>query len=139
MGESRVKEAWLKHPELKAFLDTILEEFAPVSVILYGSTSVGGEGEWSDIDILVISKKFSGMTPHEKIGALLEFKVGRVEALGYAPEEFLSMVKKMNPLALDAAVRGLPLYDEGFLDKARKLVKRLKIERRGRMWIKREE
>ncbi|KPV64032.1 MAG: Nucleotidyltransferase domain protein [Candidatus Bathyarchaeota archaeon BA2] len=139
MGESGVKEAWLKRPELKTFLDTILKEFAPVSVILYGSTSVGGEGAWSDIDILVISEKFSGMKPHEKIGALLEFKAGRVEALGYTPEEFLSMVKKMNPLALDAAVRGLPLYGEGFFNKARELVKQLKIEKRGKMWIKKEQ
>jgi len=52
-----------------------------VSVILYGSTAVGGEGAWSDIDVMVISERFSGLKPHERVGALLEFKAGRVEAL----------------------------------------------------------
>lgn len=37
------------------------------------------------------------------------------------------------------ATVGLPLYGEEFFDKARELVKQLKIERRGRMWIKKEQ
>ena len=136
MGESGVTEVWLKHPELKTFLDKVLTKFAPVAVILYGSAAVGQEGAWSDLDVMVISDEFGGLKPHERVGALLEFKVGRIEALGYTPDEFLSMVKKMNPLALDAAVRGVPLYGGDFLYRARNLVKRLKIKRRGRMWIR---
>ena len=138
MGESRVKEVWIKYPELKTFLDMVLTEFAPVAVILYGSAAVGREGAWSDVDIIVISEKFSGLKPHERVGALLRFKAGKIEALGYTPDEFLNMVRKMNPLALDAAAQGLPLYGEDFFNKAKKLLKQLKIERRGKLWIRKE-
>jgi predicted nucleotidyltransferase len=64
-------------------------------VILFGSYAKGNPKKYSDIDIAVISPKFSRMNELERIKLLLdcvhrirhEFPVD-IETFGYTPEEF---------------------------------------------------
>ena len=63
----------------------------PEKVIVYGSQAKGGSNEYSDIDVVVISRDFASMNLRERL-EILGMAAARimepVQALGYTPEEF---------------------------------------------------
>ncbi len=62
----------------------------PQRLILFGSHVADNSDEWSDIDLLVISKDFEGMEMLqrlERLGIAAARIWEPVEALGYTPEE----------------------------------------------------
>lgn len=62
----------------------------PEQVLLFGSYARGTAHEWSDIDIVVISKDFEKIPPLKRLEmlSLATWKVdSRIEALGYTPKE----------------------------------------------------
>ena len=65
-------------------------------VILFGSYARGNPGEYSDIDLVVISKDFKNYNLRERL-ELLGLAAGKVfepiEALGYTPEEMVKEKK----------------------------------------------
>jgi len=83
-------------PEVRRFLSekwALIEElFAPEHVILFGSRVNGTPHEWSDIDLIVVSRTFAE-TPF--IGRAYHFKTAirphiATTVLCYTPEEFAS-------------------------------------------------
>lgn len=134
MGEEAFRKAWVK--DVKAFLGKLSERIRVESAIVHGSAARGAGGQWSDVDLLVVSDDFLNVPLLDRLSLLIELKVGRVEALGYAYEELRRMVDRGNPLALGALVEG-----EAVIESER--VKRLKEEarkmyfRRGRAWFPR--
>ena len=101
---------------IEHFIQEIVENFNPSAIILHGSAVKGNYVEkLSDIDIIVISPKFNDIDPKDRFTYLLglaQKHALRVEALGYTPNEFIRMIKKLNFFALDAVYYGLPLHDE---------------------------
>ena len=62
----------------------------PQSILLYGSHARGTADEWSDIDLVVISKDFAGIPPSERLELLSHAAwpvQASIEALGYTPQE----------------------------------------------------
>jgi len=92
---------------LRAFLGRVEARLGRVEgVILFGSVARGQAGEWSDVDVLVVSDAFEGMPVPDRIGLLLELAGPRVEPLGYTYAELTRMVRRANPLALGALIEG---------------------------------
>ena len=124
MLREKLKKIKLPNPAgMEHFVQEIVEKLAPTSIILHGSAAKGTfVDKLSDIDIIVISPKFSDINPKDRFTRLLELAQRhrlRVEALGYTPQEFLRMIKRLNFFALDVVYYGLRLHDEnGFWDKA---------------------
>ena len=124
MLREKLKKVKIPNPVgLERFVQEIAENLAPSSVILHGSAAKGTfVDKLSDMDIIVISPKFSDIDPKDRFTRLLELAQRhrlRVEALGYTPQEFLRMIKRLNFFALDVVYYGLRLHDEnGFWDKA---------------------
>lgn len=86
----------IKDPEVLRFLSEkwgqIEQEFSPEHFILFGSRINGVPHEWSDIDMIVVSRAFVG-TPF--IGRAFRFKTAiephvATTVLCYTPEEFAS-------------------------------------------------
>jgi len=80
---------------LAQFIKETRKRIPVEKVILFGSHALGSPKKYSDIDIAVISPKFSGMNDLKRIKLLLDcahrIKSGLtidIEAFGYTPEEY---------------------------------------------------
>lgn len=106
--------------------------------ILYGSMARGDYNVWSDIDFLLISDKLPEK-PLERLELLYSFTDLPVEVKGYTRNEFLKMIERRNPLALDALVDGKVIVDDGFWEVAKnkfeEVKKRYELVRERRRWI----
>lgn len=81
----------------------------PQQVILYGSHAAGTATEASDIDVVVVSESFSGMSYWERIEVLTEaiYAVyAPVEAVAMTPEEW----QAGDSMIVDFARKGEVLY-----------------------------
>ncbi len=86
--------------------------------VLYGSMARGDYNVWSDIDFLVISDKLPE-DPLKRLELLYSLTDTPIEVKGYTKNEFLKMIEKRNPMALDALVEGKVIVDDGFWEVAR--------------------
>jgi len=100
--------AWAD-PEVRRFVDErlsrIREAFAPEAVLLFGSRVRGQSDRWSDIDLVIVSKRFAGMHALDRMRLFdEEIRPHRhVDALCYTPEEFA--LKASQPTIVAEAVR----------------------------------
>lgn len=106
--------------------------------ILYGSMARGDNNLWSDIDFLVISDKLPE-NPLKRLEFLYSFIETPIEVKGYTRNEFLKMIEKRNPLALDALVEGQVILDDGFWgmaeNKFEETKKKYELVRENKRWI----
>jgi predicted nucleotidyltransferase len=75
---------------IKKFIDLVSEEFPLKSVYLFGSYAKGNAGEYSDIDLAVVSDKFEGSRFFDKkklIKYLLKSSTD-IEVHPYRTEDF---------------------------------------------------
>ncbi len=76
------------------FLTVLQESVSVKAVYLFGSFARGNAGEFSDIDLAVISPVFEKMKPFERLVFLgrVAWEAGtpRIEAIGFTPREFAS-------------------------------------------------
>ncbi len=98
---------------LKEYSNTLSSLIGDFTGILYGSMARGDNNVWSDIDFLVISDKLPD-NPLERLEFLYSLTEIPIEVKGYTKNEFLRMIEKRNPLALDALVEGQVILDDGF-------------------------
>lgn len=81
------------------------------TAILIGSYARGDFNLWSDIDIVLISE-FKG-SPLERL-KILDINPG-FQVIPLTPTEFKILVKKKDPLAVEALEYGIILRDDGYL------------------------
>ncbi len=108
--------------------------------ILYGSMARGDNNVWSDIDFLVISDNLPE-NPMERLELLYSLVETPIEVKGYTRKEFLKMIDKRNPLALDSLVEGRVIIDDGFWEIAKKefesTKKKYELVRENKRWVSR--
>lgn len=106
--------------------------------VLYGSMARGDNNLWSDIDFLVISDKLPD-NPLKRLEFLYSLTDTAIEVKGYKRKEFIKMIEKRNPLALDALVEGKLVVDDGFWEVARnkfeEVKKRYELVKGQKKWI----
>jgi predicted nucleotidyltransferase len=80
---------------LNKYLGKIKSIYAPDEMWLWGSRAYGSPGEYSDIDLIVVSRKFSDIKFLrrmykfiETIGLLGDKNAEAVDVLCYTPDEF---------------------------------------------------
>jgi len=109
--------------KLNQFINDLAKKLNPLTLILHGSLVKGQFiDKFSDIDIIVISPKLKNIDFKNRFLMLLEEAqkhLLKADIIAYTPQEFLKMIKELNPFALDAVFYGVPLYDEkGFWRRA---------------------
>lgn len=123
---------------LKEYSNTISSNIGNFTGILYGSMARGDNNVWSDIDFLVISDKLPD-NPLERLEFLYSLTEIPIEVKGYTRNEFLRMIEKRNPLALDALVEGQIILDDGFWkiakNKFEETKKKYELIRKKKRWI----
>lgn len=133
MGTGEAHEAWRKTVEktLKSLLGIVKVE----SALLFGSWSRGGGGEWSDVDLLIVSSDVKNLKVLDRFKLAVEIASPKADVFLYTFEELETMVKRGNPLALSALIEGKPII---LSQRVEDLIKRAKnaYTRTGRAWIR---
>ncbi|MCC6054802.1 MAG: nucleotidyltransferase domain-containing protein [Thermosphaera sp.] len=133
MGEEAIRENWVKNVE--RVLSELSREFNVEAAIVFGSWSKSGGGDWSDVDLLIVSNSVSELRILDRFALTSEFRKWRVDVFLYTLKELENMVNKGNPIALSALVEGIPLIMNREVEKLRrKAISTYK--RTGRVWIK---
>ncbi len=125
---------------LKEYSKAVSSKLGKFTGILYGSMARGDYNIWSDIDFLVISDKLpeNPLKRLEYLYSLTDTDTP-IEVKGYTRNEFLKMIEKRNPLALDALVEGKVIVDDGFWEIAKnkfeEVKKRYELVKGDKCWI----
>jgi len=84
---------------IKDYVKLLRTKYGAEKIILFGSRAKGTNLKYSDVDLIVISKKFEGINWLKRIGDLSQDWEGLIDLdiLGYTPEEF---EKKKNQLCI---------------------------------------
>lgn len=85
----------------------------PVSAVVIGSYARGDFNQWSDVDLLVISPKFT-QNPLSRFEQLIEVlnKYPSLEIIPLTPREFERQRKLKTPMAEEATLKGVVIRDE---------------------------
>lgn len=89
---------------LTVWLERVRTKFELSQAYLYGSFARGNPHEGSDIDLVLIGN-FAGKLPY-RILSVLETTDLPIQPLCYTAEEWDSMVRSQNPLALEVLRTG---------------------------------
>ncbi len=132
MGKGEIEEFWIRR--LEKIIDELSGKFQIEAVIVFGSWVRGGGGDWSDLDVLIVSDEFKGLDVLKRFEISALYRPLRIDLFLYTYDELVNMVRRMNPLAISALA-------EGILIRASERVLRLmdevrnKFVRKGRVWI----
>jgi predicted nucleotidyltransferase len=101
-------------PEIRRFvsecLDRIRARFHPEALVLFGSRIAGQPHEWSDIDLVLVSRRFEGQHVLDRVRAFDEeiHPHRQVDAFCLTPTEFAARLGGPSVVA-EAARSGLRL------------------------------
>jgi len=125
--------------EIKKYIEA-LKTLKPKLVILHGSIARKEFGLGSDVDLIVVSDNLPDKIM-DRIKLLYEIDETKapLDIKGYKSEEIREMIKKGNPLIMDAMEDGIILFaDENFLKEILEFYKeeRKNFKRIEKGWIK---
>lgn len=102
--DERVEE-WLDE-----FLEVVKEKYSPEKILIFGSRARGDHLLESDVDLVIVSKKFEGVNWLTRIREVADLWPGLVllEPLCYTPEEFEKKKKEIG-IVSQAVKEGLEL------------------------------
>ena len=126
------EEVWRR--VVREVLERLDRKLSVESAIVFGSWSRRGGGEWSDVDLLVVTEAVEAVNVLDRFYIALECNVPRVDLFLYTYKELENMAKKGNPLALSALVDGLPVKLSDRVSGLIEYAKR-RYERRGRFYV----
>jgi len=97
----------LLHRELQSYCNRLTHLYDQPTIILSGSTEVGEDMPWSDVDLVVIAdfkKPFL-----ERLEEPAPCPDGRInfEVIGYTPQEFMHMLDRLDIKAIEAVEQGI--------------------------------
>jgi len=132
LGERMLRENWTRN--IEELVDKISRVFEIEGVIVFGSWSRRGGGEWSDLDLLIVSDQVKNINIFDRFKITFELRIPRTDVFIYTYEEIESMLNRMNPLILSALTEGIIIRSSerirGLIEYARK-----RFTRRKRLWI----
>ena len=90
-------------------LDMIKREYSPTHLIIFGSRAEGCAREESDIDIILVSERFSEIRFVNRMGHFLItiHPHVHVDAICYTPEEFEIMMHHQSSFVRNAVAHGI--------------------------------
>ncbi|MBI5223513.1 nucleotidyltransferase domain-containing protein [Candidatus Micrarchaeota archaeon] len=96
--------------KLKEFKKAVSIKLPVERMIFFGSRATGNAGKWSDVDLIIVSKKFKQVKPLERGHELYDYwKLDYpVDFLCYSPDEF-EKAKKRIGLASEALKNGITI------------------------------
>jgi predicted nucleotidyltransferase len=97
---------------LEQILVTLIAEYQPEKIILFGSLATGQVSEWSDLDLAIIKRTSLPFMKRLREVALLCMAPVSVDYLVYTPEEFDHMIEQDNHFILSEIIgKGKVMYE----------------------------
>ncbi len=106
MGAQQPEEVWRKRVE--AVVDELCRLLRIDTVIVFGSWARSGGGEWSDVDVLVVSNDAERIPFLERFRITASLRRYQADVFIYSLRELERMVERCNPLALSALIEDIP-------------------------------
>lgn len=110
--EERARERCRLIEQARSYSRAVASRLGNVCSVLVGSVARGDFHAGSDIDVVLISASLPAH-PLERSELLYSLIDGAIEPKGYHPEEFRRMLRRKNPLAVEAVTAGIVLIDDG--------------------------
>lgn len=97
---------------LEQIISSLVTNYQPEKIILFGSMARGDVGEWSDIDLVIIKDTPLPFVQRSKEVALLCLVPVSVDYLVYTPSEFDHMIAERNPfIVVEVLDKGKVIYE----------------------------
>jgi uncharacterized protein len=108
--EAAAARETMLHQELARFIEIVIQQMQPESIILFGSLAMGHVGEWSDLDLVVIAN--TDLPFYERIKYVLQSVRPRVgmDVLIYTPAEWAKMVNERSFIRDEIRDKGQVVY-----------------------------
>ena len=123
---------------LTKYSNKVSSKLGKFTGVLYGSMARGDNNLWSDIDFIVISDKLPN-NPLKRSEFLYSLTEISIEVKGFTRNEFLKMIEKRNPIALDSLLEGKIIVDDGFweiaMNKFEDVMKRYELVKEPKRWV----
>jgi len=115
------------HKELQSYCNRLTRLYDQPTVILSGSTAVGEDMPWSDVDLIVIADfKKPFLERLEELAPPLDSRLN-FEVIGYTPLEFMHMLDRLDIKVIEAVGQGIPITDSPlFLSEVKHILDQLK-------------
>jgi predicted nucleotidyltransferase len=93
-------------------LDVIRREYSPEHLVVFGSRTNGTARAGSDIDLIIVSKKFRDISIPDRMGDFLNTVRPEVavDAICYTPEEFDHLLQNQWPFVKNAVAAGIRVH-----------------------------
>ena len=99
------------HNELRSYCNQLTRLYDQATVILSGSTAVGEDMPWSDVDLIVIADfKKPFLERLEELAPPHDSRFN-FEVVGYTPQEFMHMLDRLDIKAIEAAEHGISIIN----------------------------
>jgi len=114
--------------ELQEYCDRLTRLYDAPTIILSGSTALGEDMPWSDVDLIVIADfEKSFLQRLEELAPSINNRFN-FEAVGYTPREFLDMLGDLNVKAIEAVEQGIPINSSPIYTELKRKLNELKSE-----------
>ncbi|MCX8204455.1 MAG: nucleotidyltransferase domain-containing protein [Candidatus Nezhaarchaeota archaeon] len=133
MGGEAPKRPWARAVE--EAISRLSKMLKVEAAIVFGSWARSGGGEWSDVDLLIVSPDSKDVSVIDRFKLAAEASPPRVDVFIYTAEELRRMVERGNPLALSALVEGIVLRSTPSVEELIAYAKKSYVKA-GRVWIK---
>ena len=103
----------------RVYVERLSARIDVVTAVVAGSVARGDFNVWSDVDVVVVATELPVRAPDR--GLLLAHDApGRVQPVGFTPEEFAQALERRNPLVVEAVTSGVVLAGDGSVQKLRR-------------------
>lgn len=112
--EERIKKRNEFIRSAQVFTSCVTAKLPNTTIIVYGSVARGDFNEWSDIDILIITKDKVPKKPTDRLDVIFEcMKINPlIEPVIITLKEFYKLLNKKNPLIVEAVKKGVVVKDK---------------------------
>jgi len=132
MGEEETSKPWLR--TVREVLEELRKRFNIEAAIVFGSWSRGGGGEWSDVDLLVVTNDVGDTNILDRFTIAAEYRRRKVDLFLYTYSELERMALRGNALALSVLLEGVPVVASSRVEALRASLAK-KYRRVGRAWV----
>ncbi|MEM0086582.1 MAG: nucleotidyltransferase domain-containing protein [Zestosphaera sp.] len=111
--KERIRKRDLYIKKAQVFAECTIRKLSNSAVLIYGSVSRGDFNEWSDIDVLIITREEISQKPAERLDMIHDCMKENplIEPVIITLDEFRKLLAKKNPLVIEALKKGIILID----------------------------
>lgn len=111
--KERLRKRDLYVKKAQAFAECAIHKLSNSTILIYGSVSRGDFNEWSDIDVLIITREEIPQRPTERLDIVYDCMKENplIEPVIITLNELRKLLAKKNPLVIEALKKGVILID----------------------------